>query len=72
MNEIPSEVQHGNMLRTITEEPPVREGKNEVAARGPKPLLIKKQRSIEDENNITNEEESMVHSNRTGPDDDGT
>jgi hypothetical protein len=36
---------HVNMLRTITEEPIVIEGKSEIGARelrGPKPLIIKK------------------------------
>jgi hypothetical protein len=34
---------HGNMLKTITEEPVLKEGKCEAReARGPKPLMIKK------------------------------
>jgi hypothetical protein len=34
---------HGNMLKTITEEPIMKEGKSETREmRGPKPLVIKK------------------------------
>jgi hypothetical protein len=52
---------HTNMLKTITEEPVLKEGKCEPReARGPKPLMIKKQQSIE-----SGDEESMVQTNRT-------
>lgn len=53
------------MLKTITEEPMVKEGKNENReARGPKPLLIKKQQSI-DPDELSNEDESALHTTRT-------
>jgi hypothetical protein len=58
---------HGNMLKTITEEPVVKEGKSDNAnreARGPRPLLIKKQQSI-DANDLSNEDESVLHTTRT-------
>jgi len=56
------------MLKTITEEPVVKEGKSEIGvareARGPRPLLIKKQQSI-DEDDLA-EKSMALDTNRTG------
>lgn len=56
------------MLKTITEEPVVKEGKGEIAvareARGPKPMMIKKQQSIDDEDLV--EKSMALDTNRTG------
>lgn len=55
------------MLKTITEEPVMKEGKSETMARearGPKPLMIKKQQSI-DADDMSNEEDSVLHTTRT-------
>ena len=59
--------EHGNMLRTITEEPAPKEGQHESReARGPKPLLIKKQQSIDSAENLSIQEESAApQTNRT-------
>ena len=56
------------MLKTITEEPVVKEGKSEIGvareARGPRPLLIKKQQSIDEDD--LDEKSMALDTNRTG------
>ncbi len=55
------------MLKTITEEPDTKEGKSDNTnreSRGQRPLLIKKQHSI-DADYLSNEEESVLHTTRT-------
>ena len=61
------------MLRTITEEPHVKEGKNEIGARearGPKPLIFKHQQSVEEAEELSEVDDSVLNTNRTALGDD--